>query len=481
MDGEKDFSDVYFGLNSGSPVNVGHLFETDKSFCSRRDLQIFVRNVGQKNNIGIVVTASRGGDGKGLGDAVVYFGCERSLSYRRNKEKDNTSEVKNKKRSSGTKRCNCPFRLKGKEISAGEWRLFVIDGNHNHDFPIYNVGRSIMSRLSEDEKLKAKEMTQAHVPPSQILISIKNENKENLTTMKQVYNYRQTLRKEEMGDRSVTQQLLSYLNKESYFFSYRASPTDVVTDLFFANKKAVQLLHQFYYVLIMDCTYKTNKYKMPLLQIVGCVPTGKNFVVGLAFLQDEKKDSFEWALQCTKALFDQNHLPEVIVTDREYALMNAIDGVFPSSYHMLCTRHIAKNVESRAKVGTRSEIFARGFVGRWNQIVHAETEVDYEEKNTWLIHAKKFVHAYTNKVLHFGNRTTNRVESAHNALKRFLKTSTGSLDTIWSRVHSFLELQENEIKASFVRSTNKDLHISVLHLLTGLTGKISHVAIKKDL
>ena len=116
----------------------------------------------------------------------------------------------------------------------------VIDGNHNNDFSIYNVGRSIISRLSEDEKLKENEMTRAHVPPSQILIFIKNDNKENLTTMKQMYNYRQSIRKEEMEGRSVTQQLLSYLNKESYFFSYRASPTNMVTDLFFANKKAVQ-------------------------------------------------------------------------------------------------------------------------------------------------------------------------------------------------------------------------------------------------
>lgn len=60
--------------------------------------------------------------------------------------------------------------------------------------------------------------------------------------------------------------------------------------------------------------------------------------------------------------------------------MNAIDGVFSSSHHMLCTRHIAKNVESQEKIGTKSEIFAQGFVGRWNQIVHAETEVDCEKK-----------------------------------------------------------------------------------------------------
>ncbi|KAK1364239.1 hypothetical protein POM88_039800 [Heracleum sosnowskyi] len=165
---------------------------------------------------------------------------------------------------------------------------------------------------------------------------------------------------------------------------------------------------------------------------------------------------------------------------------------------MLCTRHIAKNVEARTRSVTKSVVFALGFLGNWNMIVHAETEVSYEEnvqhfqkiyaghqellkyvQTTWLIHARKFVHAYTNKVLHFGNRTTNRVESAHNSLKRFLKTSTGNLDTVWSMVHSLLELQENEIKASFVGSANKDLHIMILHLLTPLTGKVSHMAIKK--
>ncbi|XP_056685621.1 PKS-NRPS hybrid synthetase cheA-like [Spinacia oleracea] len=324
----------------------------------------------------------------------------------------------------------------------GTWRLLINDGNHNHDFPAYNVGRSIISRLTMDEKNKTKEMTRAHVTPSQILVSIKNENKENLTRVKQIYNFRHKIRNEEMNGRSVMQQTLKYLNDESYFYWYRATP-----------------------------------------EIVGCVPTGKNFVVGFAFLQDEKRESFKWALQCVRALFDPDHMPEVIVTDKEYALIHAIDDVFPKSHHMLCIRHIAKNVEARAKLDTRSALFASGFLRYWNKIVYAETEAEYEAnvmqlkkkfashpktlqyvEDTWLIHSKKFVQAYTKKMFHLGNRTTNRVESAHNVLKRFLKTSTGSLDTIWK---------------SFVRSENIDLHITVLHLLSQLRGKVSHLAIRK--
>ncbi|KAL8125268.1 hypothetical protein AgCh_012812 [Apium graveolens] len=97
---------------------------------------------------------------------------------------------------------------------------------------------------------------------------------------------------------------------------------------------------------------------MPLLEIIGVVPTGKIFVIGLAFLQDEKKGSFEWALQCTKDLFNPNQIPEVIVTDREFALINAISVIFPDSYHMLCTRHIVKNVEAKAKKVTGSMVFS---------------------------------------------------------------------------------------------------------------------------
>ncbi|XP_056697882.1 uncharacterized protein [Spinacia oleracea] len=272
----------------------------------------------------------------------------------------------------------------------GTWKLLVNDGNHNHDFPAYNVGHSIISRLTNDEKNKTKKMTRAHVTPSQILVSIKNESKENLTTVKQIYNFRHKIRNEEMDGRSVMQQTLKYLNDESYFYWYRAHQLDV--------------------------------FRLE-----------KNFVAGFAFLQDEKKDSFEWALRCVRALFDPDHMPEVIVTDREYALIHAIDDVFSKSQHMLCIRHIVKNVEARVKLDTRSALFASGFLRQ-----------KLSMKQT--------------------------VESSHNALKRFLKTSTGSLDTIWKRLYSLLELQENEIQANFVRFENIDLHIIVLHLLSQLKG-----------
>jgi len=50
-------------------------------------------------------------------------------------------------------------------------------------------------------------------------------------------------------------------------------------------------------VLMMDSTYKTNQYKMQLLEIVGQPSTKMTYNVGFALLTSEKKDIFTWAVQ----------------------------------------------------------------------------------------------------------------------------------------------------------------------------------------
>ncbi|XP_028051733.1 uncharacterized protein LOC114256313 [Camellia sinensis] len=105
--------------------------------------------------------------------------------------------------------------------------------------------------------------------------------------------------------------------------------TETVTDLFFAHPVSLDLLRAFPCVLLMDCTYKTNRYRWPLLEIVGITSTEKTFSVGFAYLQYEKEDNYAWALGILRSLMDENSLPNVIVTDRELSLMNAIATIFP--------------------------------------------------------------------------------------------------------------------------------------------------------
>ncbi|XP_027940130.1 uncharacterized protein LOC114194217 [Vigna unguiculata] len=75
--------------------------------------------------------------------------------------------------------------------------------------------------------------------------------------------------------------------------------------------------------------------------------------------------------------------------------------------------------------------------------------------DSWIIPYKKFfVKAWTNKVMHLGNTTSNKVESAHWSLKKVLGSSMGDLCSCWDGIHNVIILQHNEIKASFERSLN---------------------------
>ena len=107
----------------------------------------------------------------------------------------------------------------------------------------------------------------------------------------------------------------------------------------------MKLLNSFNIVFLMDSTYKTNKYRLPLLEIVGVTSTGLTFSAAFAFLSSEKQNNFIWALERLRGLFMTSEGgPQVIVTDRDLALMNVVGMVFPQCYHLLCRFHIQKNV-----------------------------------------------------------------------------------------------------------------------------------------
>jgi len=101
----------------------------------------------------------------------------------------------------------------------------------------------------------------------------------------------------------------------------------------------------------MDTTYKINKYRLPLLEIVGVTCTGLSFSVGFAFLSGEKEKNFIQALQKFRGSLLTSHMgPKVIVCDRDLALMNDINIMFPKATNSLCRFHINKNVKAKCKM-----------------------------------------------------------------------------------------------------------------------------------
>ena len=82
---------------------------------------------------------------------------------------------------------------------------------------------------------------------------------------------------------------------------------------------------------LIDSTYKTNKYRLPLLDFVGVTPTGMTFSVSFAYLEGENLNNVVWALERIRGLFlIRDAFPRVIFTNRDLALMNVVKIVFLS-------------------------------------------------------------------------------------------------------------------------------------------------------
>ena len=72
---------------------------------------------------------------------------------------------------------------------------------------------------------------------------------------------------------------------------------NVVCDLFWSHPDAVKLTNSCNLVFLIGSTYKTNRYKLSLLDIVGVTPTGMTFSVAFAYLEGEYLNNVVWALQ----------------------------------------------------------------------------------------------------------------------------------------------------------------------------------------
>ena len=103
-------------------------------------------------------------------------------------------------------------------------------------------------------------------------------------------------------------------------------------------------------VFLIDNTHETNRYRLPLLDIVGVKLTGMAFSTAFAYLEWKCINNIAWALERFRRIFmRRDAIPQVIITDRDSTLMNAVKTVFPESTNLLCQFHIDKNVKAKCK------------------------------------------------------------------------------------------------------------------------------------
>ena len=174
---------------------------------------------------------------------------------------------------------------------------------HNHEIAKSLVGHPYVGRLIKDEKIVVADKTKSMVKPRKILLTLKEYNDNNYTTIKQIYNVRHAYRSSIRESNIEMQQLMMLLDRDQYIHWHRMKDENVVRDLFWSHPDAVKLTNSCNLVFFIDSTYKTNRYKLLLLDIVGVTPTGMTFFAAYVDLEGECLNNVVWALQRFQGLF----------------------------------------------------------------------------------------------------------------------------------------------------------------------------------
>ena len=227
-------------------------------------------------------------------------------------------------------------------------------------------------------------MTVAGIQPRQILSSLRLETPGTLLSARDLYNACASIRQGKFGSKTPVQALLEALLdiNSQWTVALKLNPsTSQVTHLFFTHAQCVSLMKDFPEVLLLDCTCKTNQFKIPLLVMVGISCLNTTYL-GFTFLAEKKEEDYKWALEQVRKIYRDFTIlrPETVVTDRDIALLNALDSIFPESGTILCTWHINKNVLAKASTFFPQEEQRTAFMVSWTQLLNAETETEYEEQ-----------------------------------------------------------------------------------------------------
>ncbi|KAK1378823.1 MULE domain-containing protein [Heracleum sosnowskyi] len=207
---------------------------------------------------------------------------------------------------------------------------------HNHPPSKDLSGHPSHRRFTKEEFVRIQEMTISGITPKQILSSLRQGNGNLKSISRSEYNARAKFRKESLQGRTVLEALFEELGEADFIFDVQHDHDGHLTHLFIAHPASIALTKNYSSFFLMDCTYKTNKYGMPLLNIGGVTSFNSTFFSAFVFLRKEETSDYIWALKrFVKVLGMQRH-PAAIVTDRELALMNALKIIFPDTPHLLC-------------------------------------------------------------------------------------------------------------------------------------------------
>ncbi|KZZ93460.1 hypothetical protein AAP_02252 [Ascosphaera apis ARSEF 7405] len=259
-------------------------------------------------------------------------------------------------------RNNCPFQCSLNFNKAlGIWRFKMKEPRHKHmsseawRFSVYRK-HSIKRHEAAVKEAVHEYIDHPRMTAGNVVERLIKAHPDLKIYEQDIRNRAAQWRKLNVGVYTDTQAFLNELIDDPdviYRSKLQEGNTGAVEHVIWMSLWSVEMVKRNFEVLIIDNTYKTNRFDRPLMQIAGITSAHTTFCVASAIMLSETEESYRWVLGAFLEMMEGYEVkkPYVIITDKDEAARNAIRSLYPSdeTATQLCLWHIQKNVAANVK------------------------------------------------------------------------------------------------------------------------------------
>lgn len=132
----------------------------------------------------------------------------------------------------------------------------------------------------------------------------------------------------------------------NFFYAVDFNEEQELRGVFWVDAKGRVDYGHFGDVVLLDTLHVRNEYKLPVVPFIGVNHHSQFLLLGLGLVCDESKATYVWLMRVWLRAMG-GLAPKVILTDRDWALREAVAEVFPESCHCFCLWHVLSKVPER--------------------------------------------------------------------------------------------------------------------------------------
>lgn len=268
---------------------------------------------------------------------------------------------------------------------------------HNHDLCRPNEVHFLRShRKVEDHDLaQVQSLNEVQVPISRAyeFLSYQAGGYNNMRFMlKDLYNKlgRKNITDNAEGDaQTAVRSLRARSARETeFFFEHTVDTEGRLKNMFWRDHQSLLDYTAYGDVLIIDSTYKTNRYRQPLVLFVGCNNHRATTVFGFALVGDEKEETYDWVFNMFLVSMKYKK-PMSVITDGDEAIKSVLERLMPEARHRLCAWHIGRNIGQNLNNVEAIKCFSKFIyasltVPEWEAQWREAVEMHQMENNEWV-------------------------------------------------------------------------------------------------